>query len=87
MPQSTTKLGWSVKMRSMQDMELGNIWVKPDISCWKPWKLMNAARQVPSMAVLSLTHHEVALESKSPSITVNNGLNLPNLFKRLSKLF
>ena len=31
-PQSTGKLGWLVKMRSIQDNEFGNRWVGSDIS-------------------------------------------------------
>ena len=45
-----------------------------------------ASRQVPTVVVLSSTHQEVDLALKSPSITVNNELDLSTIFRRLSKL-
>ena len=35
-PESTTNLGWSVKIKSVQESDWGSIHVGSDISCWYP---------------------------------------------------
>lgn len=39
-------LGWSVKMRPMQEVKLGNKRVGTDISS-KPWKVVSASSECP----------------------------------------
>ena len=57
-PLSTTKLDWSVKIKSMQEVEVGRRWVGSDMSWWKPCKDVRPSRRAPSTVVLSFFHEE-----------------------------
>ena len=48
MPLLTTNLGWSIKIRSIQEDEAGNIWVRSDINWWKPYIEIKELIWVPS---------------------------------------
>ena len=53
----TTRLGWSVKMRSMQDEELGNRWVGSFTNCCKPYDEVRASSCIPSGVFVLEAHH------------------------------
>ena len=55
---STTKCNWSVKIKSVQEVEVGRRWVGSDMSWWKPCKDVRASRCAPSTVVLSFFHQE-----------------------------
>ena len=57
MPQLTTKFGWSVKIKSIQELECGGRCVGSDISWWKLCKDVSASKCVPSV-VLSSFHQD-----------------------------
>ena len=50
---STSKLGWSTNIRSMESSEFDNIWAGSEISCWKPWIETNESNIIPSIVVES----------------------------------
>ena len=83
---STAKFGWSVKIRSIHDDELGNKWVGSEISHCKPCIVVRDSICVPSWDVTSSGHHDLDLALKSPSIIVKEGLNCLIWFRSLSKL-
>ena len=56
---TTGKLGWSVKMRSMQDDEFGNRSVGSDISWCNPCIVVNESMSVPSGNIMSSGHHDL----------------------------
>ena len=56
-PELTTRLGWSVKIRSMQDEELGNMWVRSFTNYWKPYDEVKASSCIPSGVLVSEAHH------------------------------
>ena len=84
-PLSTTKLGWSVKIRSMQDSEFRNIWVGSDISWWNPWVETKESNLVPSIVVESPDHHDFDRALKSPKMTVKDGWKIWTSSKSFSK--
>ena len=69
-PLSTTKFDWSVKIKSMQEVEVGRRWVGSDMSWWKPCKDVRVSRHAPSTVVLSFFHQKEDLALKSPRIIV-----------------
>ena len=69
-PLLTSKPGWSVKIRSMQDREFCNIWVGSDISWWKPRVETKGSNLVPSIVVESPDHHGFDQTLKSPKMTL-----------------
>ena len=73
-PQLTTKFGWSVKIKSIQELEWGSRCVGSDISWWKLCKDVSASKCVSSIFVLSLFHQDKDLALKSPRIMVNKEL-------------
>ena len=82
-PQTTAKLGWSVKMRSMQDNEFGNRWVGSHISWCSPC-IVNESMSVPSGDVLSSGHHDLDLALKLSNIIVKDGLSPLTKLSRFS---
>ena len=74
-PLSTTKFDWPVKIKSIQDVEVGTRWVGSDMSWWKPCKDVRASRCAPSTVVLSFFHQEEDLALKSPRIIVKRELD------------
>ena len=84
-PLSTTKFDWSVKIKSMQEVEVGRRWVGSDMSWWKPCKDVRASRRAPSTVVLSFFHQEEDLALKSPRIIVKRELDDAVVFKMSSK--
>ena len=84
-PLSTTKPGWSVKIRSMQDREFHNIWVGSDINWWKPWAKTKESNLVPSIVVESPDHHDFEWALKSTKMTVKTGWKIWTSSKSFSK--
>ena len=68
-----TRLGWSVKMRSMQDEEFWRMCVGSDISWEKPYSELIDWICVPSLFVMLWTHQLLDLALKSPSRIVKAG--------------
>ena len=85
-PQLTTKLGWLVKIKSIQELELGSMCVGSDISWSKLCNDVRASKCVPSVVVLSSFHQDEDLALKSPRIIVNKELDEIVLLKSSSKL-
>ena len=86
MPLITAKFGWSVKIRSIHDVELGGKWAGSEISCWKPCTVIRDSICVPSWDLTSSGHYDLDLALKSPSIIVKEGLDCLIWFRSLSKL-
>ena len=84
-PLSTTQFDWSVKTKSIQEVEVGRRWVGSDMSWWKPCKDVRASRRAPSTVVLSFFHQEEDLALKSPRIIVKRELDDAVVFKMSSK--
>ena len=72
-PLLTAKLGWPVKMRSVQDNEFGNKRVGSDIICCSPCTVVNDSMSVPSGDVVSFGHHDLYVALESPNIIVKDG--------------
>ena len=85
-PISTTKLGWSVKIRSTQEGEASNIWVESDFNWLKPYIEIKEVIWVPSGEVISSGHQLLDLVLKSPKIIVNDGLSCLIWFISFSRL-
>ena len=51
----------------MQDNELGNGWVRSDISWCNPWIIVNESMSVPS-DYMSSGHHDLDIAWKPPNI-------------------
>ena len=81
-----SKLGWSVKMRSMQDDEFSNRWVGSDISWCNPCIVVNELMSVPSGDVMSSGHHVVDLALKLPIIIVKDGLSSLTKLSKFSSI-
>ena len=84
-PQSTTKFGWSVKIKSVQDLDWVSRCVGSDTSWWKLCKDVRASKRIPSAVVLSFFHQDDDLALKSPKIIVNKELDGTVLLKSSSK--
>ena len=87
-PLSTTKPGWSVKIRSMQASKFCSIWVGSDISWWKPRVETKESYLVPSIVVESPDHHGFDQTFKSPKMTLKAGLKIctsPQSFLKFDK--
>ena len=78
---STTKFDWSVKNKSIQEVEVGRRWVGSVMSWWKSCKDVRASRRAPSTVVLSFFHQEEDLALKSPRIIVKRELDDAVVFK------
>ena len=84
-PQLTTKFGWSMKIRSIQELDWGSRCVGSDISWWKLCKDVNAFKCVPSAVVLSFFHQDNDLTLSSPRIIVNKELDEAVFLRTSSK--
>ena len=84
-PQLTTTFGWSVKIKSIQELDWGSRCVGSDTSWWKLCKDVRASKCIPSAVVLSFFHQDNDLALKSPKIIVNKELDEAVLLKSLSK--
>ena len=73
-PQLTTTFGWSVKIKSVQELEWDSTSVGSDITSWKLRKDVSASKYVPSIVVLSSFNQDEDLVLKSPRIMVNKEL-------------
>ena len=74
-PISTTTLGWSVKIRSIEEDETANIWVGSDIKWSKPYIEVKELIWAPPGEVISSGHQPLDLVLKSPKIIVNDDLS------------
>ena len=81
-PLFITRLGWSVKMRSMQGDKFWRMCVGSDINWKKPYSELIDSICVPSLFVMSWTHQLLDLALKSPSRIVKAGSLLLTLRKR-----
>ena len=70
MPKSTTKLGWLVKLKSIQGLELSEMWFGSFKSLVSPYWHVKLSSLAPSGVVLSVKHHLLNLALKSPMMTV-----------------
>ena len=80
-PQLTTKLGWLVKIKSIQQLEWDNICLGSDISWLKLCKDVRVSKCVPSAVVLPSFHQDEYLALKSTRIIVNKELDETFLLK------
>ena len=80
-----TKLGWSVKIKSIQEELFLWICVGSLIIWWKPFDVFNEKSFVSSNDSMSLDHQEVDLVLKSPSMTETDGWRVLMSDKRCSK--
>ena len=78
-----TRLGWSVKMRSMQDSKFWRMFVGSDINWEKPYSELIDSICVPSLYVMAWTLQLLDLTLKSSSRTVKAA----SLFLILHKSF
>ena len=85
-PLSTTKLSWSVKIRSIQEDEAGNIWVGSDINWLKSYIEIKEIILVPSGEMISFGHQSLDLALKSPKIIANDDLTCLIWFKSSLRL-
>ena len=85
-PLLTTKFDWSVKIESIQEVEVAKRWVGSGMSWWKACKDVRASRRAPSSVVLSFFHQEEHLALKSPRIIVKQELDDTVVFKMSSKI-
>ena len=74
-PQLTTKFGWSVKIKSVQELDWGSRCAGSDISWWKLYKEIWVSTYVPSAVILCFFHQDDDLALKSPRIWVNKELD------------
>ena len=74
-PPSTTKFDWSIKIKSIQEVEVGRRWIGSDMSWWKPCKDVRASRRAPSTVVLLFFYQKEDLALKSPRIIVKRELD------------
>ena len=81
---STTKFDWSVKNKSIQEVEVGRRWVGSVMSWWKSCKNVRASRRAPSTVVLSFFHQKEDLALKSPGIIGKRELDDAVVFKMSS---
>ena len=85
MPEYITKLGWDVKIKSMQGTEL----LKICVGSFIVWLRLNweVARSTlgPSKVVLSFWYQSWILALKSPKTTIRNGLLFPVCSKLSAK--
>ena len=84
-PLSATKFDWSVKIKSVQEVEVGRRWVGSDMSWWKPCEDVRTSRRAPSTVVLSFFHQEEDHALKSHRIIVKRELDDAVVFKMPSK--
>ena len=73
-PLSITKLGWSIKIKSMQEEDWERICVGSVISWWSPWDEETDSRSISSVVEISPCHWKFDLQLKSPSISLKAGL-------------
>ena len=73
-PQLASTFGWSVKIKSVQELEWGSRCVGSDIIWWKLCKDVSGSKCVPYVVVLSSFHQDEDLALKSPRIMVNKEL-------------
>ena len=83
-PLLVTKLGWSVKIKSMQEELLVWMCVGSLTIWWKPFDVLNEKSFVASNESMPLDHQEVDLTLKSPNMTDTDGLRLLMSDKRCS---
>ena len=90
-PLLVTKIGWSVKVKSMQEELFLWICAGSFIIWWKPFGVLNKNFFSPSNGSLSLHHQKDDLVLKSPHMTENDGLQAlmsylrcPKFVKKLS---
>ena len=84
-PQLTTKFGWSVKIKSIKELEWGSRCVASDVIWWKFFKYVSASKFVPSAVVLSSFHQDGDLALKSFRVMVNKELFEVVLLRSSSK--
>ena len=84
-PLSITKFDWSVKIKSIQEIEVGKRWVGSVMGWWKPCKHVRASRHACSSVVLSFFHPKEDLALKFPRITVKRELDDAVVFEMSSK--
>ena len=84
-----TKLGWSIKITSMQEEDWGRICVGSVISWWSQWDEETNSRSIPSLVETSPFHQEFDLRLKSPDISLDysNSCQLYYLIKAWEKNF
>ena len=80
-----TRLGWSVKLTSIQDDQVWRMCVCFDISWEKPYSELIDSICVPSLSVMSWTNQFLDLALKSPSTIVKAGSLFLILRKRFSR--
>ena len=86
LPQLTTKFGWSMKIKSIQELEWGSTCMGSDITWWKLSKDVNSSKCVTSVVVLYSFHQDEDLALKSPRIMINKELVEAILLKSSSEL-
>ena len=64
-------MGWSVKIKSIQDDDWSNTWVGSEIICLKPCIVIRESICVPCKVLMSSDHHAGDLALRSPKMTVN----------------
>ena len=65
-PESLTKFGWSVNVRSIHEAECSIQCVGSFISWCSPWNEDSASSSVPSVDILSSSHQAGDRASRSP---------------------
>ena len=86
MPQSVTKCGWSIKIRSIQGEDWERICVGPDITWWRPNMCVRESVWFLSIDNMFTCHHEYDLALKSSRIIVKCGLRFWKFWNNVSKL-
>ena len=87
MPDSMNRLGWSVKIRSMQDLDWPIMWVRPEINWFNPRSDVSDSNFFPSSLSLLLPHHWGERKWKSLVITTPCGSSAEILDNIDSKFF
>ena len=86
---STAKFDWSVKTKSILEVEVGRRWVGSDMTWWKQCEDVRASRCPPSTRVLSFFHQKEDLALTSPMIIVKRGWcsSIQNILKIWREFF
>ena len=86
MPKSTTKLGWLVKNKWMQDLWLSEMWVGSCKSWVSPSWDVKLSSLAPSGVILLVEHHLLNLALKFPMMAVRKGFFFVSASSVKSKL-
>ena len=78
-------MGWSIKIKSVQDNDLGSIWVGSEINCLKSCVVVRESICVSCKVAISSDYHSGDLTLKSPKMIINRDFEQSMLLNKSSK--